>query len=842
MLLDHRNDIFHLASLFVNQTGAPVFLTGKAGTGKTTFLKYIRENCFKKMAVVAPTGVAAINAGGVTLHSFFQLPFGPFIPVARSGWGREDHPSDNQDRSRFTGDIPDDDHSKHRSRFSTDLPGENERSPVDPHSLFRNIRFNAEKRELLQELELLVIDEVSMVRADTLDAVDTLLRHFRQQPLLPFGGVQMLYIGDLYQLPPVVPNEEWELLKEHYSSPFFFDALALRGSPPFYLELKKIYRQNEAAFIEILNNIRNNRPAEEDMERLHLHYRPDFQAAKEDNYITLTSHNEKASAINRQALQELPGRLYAFEAALSGEFNDRSFPAEKTLHLKSGAQVMFIKNDKGENRRFFNGKIGTVKKITEKEISVAFPGEADELSVEKETWKNIRYNFNKEKDKIEEEELGTFSQYPLRLAWAITIHKSQGLTFEKAIIDAGASFAPGQVYVALSRLTTIDGLILRSRILPRSISTDYRVIAFTESALAGGKLRDRLQQEQQSFIGRSLIRSFNWSRLSAACRELPEKADPPTHKKNGDSHANEPAAGSRLSPDKIGFLALAAQLVEKAIQQENTAIKFTKQLEQILDDGPLDGYHQLQERVEAAATYFMRLLETELAEPLQQHIDTLRVKQKTRRLLQLLLELKLLVTRKKQQLEQSVQIVTGLTNGTEATDLLTSLNDRQKTQTITSRDSAIGDTTVGNTTIKGPAITGLEQKNIAASGGKPKKGDTRRISLELYKEGKTITDIASRRGLARTTVEGHLASFIPTGEIDIKELVPDDKIAAIIAAIEKNGTSGTAAGNVTHDLPPSLTALKMALGDDHSFGEIRAVMKYLELLNVGSNAGRPGLP
>ncbi len=490
MLFDSSNHIFQLASLFVNQTGAPIFLTGKAGTGKTTFLKYIRENCFKKMAVVAPTGVAAINAGGVTMHSFFQLPFGPFIPVTRRGWDQDDHQRDDGGHSGNYGN-----HSGLRGDH-------NSRAAVDQRSLFANIRFNADKRDLLQELDLLVIDEVSMVRADTLDAIDSILRHFRGQPLTPFGGVQVLYIGDLFQLPPVVANEEWELLKEHYPSPFFFDAHALRQTPPFYLELKKIYRQNEAEFIDILNNIRNNQVTPEDLERLHQHYQPGFQAAKEKNYITLTSHNAKASGINQSELQNLPGKLHAFEADLNGDFNDRSFPAEKTLHLKEGAQVMFIKNDKGETRRYFNGKIGAIKKISGDNISVGFPGEADELIVEKETWKNIRYNYNREKDHIEEEELGSFSQYPLRLAWAITIHKSQGLTFRKAIIDAGSSFAPGQVYVALSRLTTIDGLILHSRIHPQSISTDQRVIAFTETALAEGRLRDQLQQEQQSFISR----------------------------------------------------------------------------------------------------------------------------------------------------------------------------------------------------------------------------------------------------------------------------------------------------------------------------------------------------
>src|SRR5882757_369185 len=524
MQTDTSNPVFQLAVQFVNQTARPIFLTGRAGTGKTTFLKYIRENSFKKMAVVAPTGVAAINAGGTTLHSFFQLPFGPYIPVARSGW--------------------DTDHS----------------GATDPNSLFTNIRFNGNKRELLQELELLVIDEISMVRADVLDAVDTILRHFRQQPLIPFGGVQMLYIGDLFQLPPVVPEEEWKLLQHHYKSPFFFDAQVLRQAAPLYLELKKIYRQNEADFIHILNNIRNNRASRNDLDRLHQYYKPDFIPAKEENYITLTSHNAKADGINQAELSKLPVRQHAFEASVTGEFNDKAYPAEKTLQLKEGAQIMLIKNDKGESRRYFNGKIGTIKKLSAEKIVVVFPGEPDDLTLEKETWKNIRYHYDKEKDKIEEEELGTFSQYPVRLAWAITIHKSQGLTFEKAVIDAGASFAPGQVYVALSRLTSLNGLVLRSRILPYSISTDERVIGFTESTLSDSVLEEQLQQEQLFYISQSLVRSFSWSKLVEQLQ------------------ANYAEFDHRQIPDKIKALELGRSWLDKALQQQETAIKFSRQL------------------------------------------------------------------------------------------------------------------------------------------------------------------------------------------------------------------------------------------------------------------------
>ncbi len=768
MVSDTNNPIFQLAVQFVNQTGKSLFLTGKAGTGKTTFLKYIRENSFKKMAVVAPTGVAAINAGGTTLHSFFQLPFGPYVPVAQSGW--------DTDNSGLT----------------------------DPNSLFKNIRFNGNKRELLQELELLVIDEISMVRADVLDAVDTILRHFRQQPLLPFGGVQMLYIGDLFQLPPVVPNEEWELLRHHYKSPFFFDAQVLQQAAPLYLELKKIYRQNEADFIHILNNIRNNQASRQDLELLHKYYQPDFTPPKEDNYITLTSHNAKADGINQAELSKLTGKRHAFEASVTGEFNDKAFPAEKTLHLKEGAQIMLIKNDKGESRRYFNGKIGTIKRLTAEKIVVVFPGEPDDLTLEKEVWKNIRYNYDKEKDKIEEEELGTFSQYPVRLAWAITIHKSQGLTFEKAVIDAGASFAPGQVYVALSRLTALNGLVLRSRILPSSISTDERVIGFTNSRVSDSFLEQQLQEEQMFYISQSLVRSFNWSKLVEQLK------------------ANYQEYEHRQFPDKIKAVELGKQWLDKAIAQQEIAVKFTRQLEHLSVNAAEDGYQLLQQRTLAGAGYFVKALEDELIAPIQQHISEIRIKQKIKKYLQTLQELKILFTRKKQQIEESLQVIVGLTKGLDTTSLLAELQEQRKareaaseTATALQAGSTAGSEAGSATGSKAGSTAGSQTGSATGSGaGKPQKGDTNRITLRLYKEGISIAEIATRRNLAPTTVESHLASFIPTGEIDIKELVPENKMALIIAAIKEIG--GTALGPI-----------KSRLGEDCSFGEIRCVMNYL---------------
>lgn len=739
MTSDTQNPAFELAVQFVNQTSRSVFLTGKAGTGKTTFLKFIRENTFKKLAVTAPTGVAAINAGGTTLHSFFQLPFGPYLPVPQP-------------------------------YFSTP----SEATWSDPQSLLRNIRFNSAKRELLQELELLIIDEISMVRADTLDAIDTILRHFRQQPLLPFGGLQMLYIGDLFQLPPVVNNTEWELLQRHYASPFFFDAKVIAQSPPACLELQKIYRQNEARFIRILNGIRSNRASEADLVTLADYFQPDFSPPKHDSYITLTSHNAKADSINRQELDKLPGKTHTFKAAVSGEFNDKAYPAEQTLSLKEGAQVMLIKNDKGEARRFYNGKIGTISRLSADKITIGFPDEPDELTLEKETWKNIRYNYDKDKDRVEEEELGSFSQYPIRLAWAITIHKSQGLTFRKAVIDAGESFAPGQVYVALSRLTSLDGLVLRSRITPSSIRTDHRVAGFVENNPPNEIVEQTLEKEQRSYISSSLLRAFEWSRLTEQLQ---------THY---DAYAH------REFPGRVAAAGLAKSWVEDALNQKDTAQKFIRQLEQLLPEAEADGYAQLHQRAEAAAAWFTSRLDERLLGPLTQHIADIRTQKKTKKYLQELTTLKTVFTRKRQQIEDALQLVGGLSGGVSTSRLLAVLgNDRR------SRD---------------PHPVSEETPH-----GRPEKGSTRKISLQLYKEGVPIDEIAARRNLSPNTIETHLASFITTGEITIKELVPEKKIAPILTVIREIGGS-------------NVGPMKSRLGDDYSFAEIRAVLNYTKLL------------
>src|SRR5438552_6152311 len=629
---DSSNIIFQTAASFVNQTSKHLFLTGKAGTGKTTFLKYIKEHSFKKMAVVAPTGVAAINAGGVTIHSLFQITPGTYLPSQQIMY------------ESFDGKI------------------------FNNHTLFKQMRMSAEKKELLRELDLLIIDEVSMVRADLLDAMDVVLRYIRKQSLLPFGGVQVLYIGDLFQLPPVVINEEWDLLKNWYRSPFFFDAQVIQQSPPVYIELKKIYRQSDDVFITILNNIRNNCCSGTDLDHLHKYYKPEFSPSYEENFITLTTHNDKAVSINNHELKKLPDKLYQFKAEINGEFYERSYPAEELLQLKKGAQVMFIKNDTGDFRRYYNGKIGIIHSIDEKEIQITFPGETTLLALEKETWKNIRYHYHKEKDRIEEEELGTFTQYPIRLAWAITIHKSQGLTFNKAIIDAGHSFAAGQVYVALSRLTSLKGLILKSRIYPHCIHTDERVLEFVRNELPEEVLHQTLQKEQKQYIRDSMLQGFGWERIVNAFGENIEEYE---HRNLSDLHA---------------CIAWAKDITEQIKMLQDTSSKFKKQLEYLFEFGEKDHYKQLHERISAAANYFIKGTDEKLLASLNDHIKKMEIKNKTKKYVKELYNLKQKVERKKMQLQNLANISKAMYESENNEEVLKATEALQKPLTIDGRN------------------------------------------------------------------------------------------------------------------------------------------------------------
>ncbi len=462
-----ENAEYFLASSFVKDTQRSVFLTGKAGTGKTTFLRKLLQETTKKTAVVAPTGVAAINAGGSTIHSLFGLPTRAFLPTS---------------------------------------------SPCDPNvannigMLREHFHYPKAKRDLFQALELLVIDEISMVRADILDAIDHSLR-FSRNSSQPFGGVQLLMIGDLYQLPPVVTEYERPLLYEHYTSEFFFAAQVYQHIQPITIELNKVYRQQDKQFITLLNLIRTNSMESWDYESLAEKVQPEFRP-EESGWITLTTHNKQAEAINERELQRLEDPEQNFVANVSGEFNETSFPTDGILRLKTGAQVMFVKNDSSWDRRYFNGKIGTVVKIEKNKLHIDCNDGQPPLEIGKETWKNLRYSFNGETQSVDQEEIGLFEQFPVRLAWAITIHKSQGLTFEKAMIDAGKSFAPGQVYVALSRCVSMDGMVLITPIRSQNIISDFRIIQFFDGQPKARDLEEILEEERRKFHRNELSKVY----------------------------------------------------------------------------------------------------------------------------------------------------------------------------------------------------------------------------------------------------------------------------------------------------------------------------------------------
>ncbi len=726
---DDSNRIFNLAAELVNYTARHVFITGKAGTGKTTFLKWIRENTEKNTVVVAPTGVAAINASGVTAHSFFQLPFGPFIPG----------------------------------------PGNaNAGGATDRNQLFRNTRFASARRELFQEMELLIVDEVSMIRCDMLDAIDAILRHFRKQPQLPFGGVQVVYIGDMFQLPPVIPAHEWEILKDYYASPFFFEAKVVKEAPPLYIELKKIYRQNEQHFIDILNRIRNNKPTAQDLAELNKKYDAEFDPPEHENYITLTTHNRKAEVINEAALAALEGKLYSFQAEINGEFSDKALPTEQNLQLKEGAQVMFIKNDTGESRRFYNGRLGVIKKISEEEIIVSLGEGNQDLKLEKETWRNIRYNYNKENNHIEEEELGSFKQYPIRLAWAITIHKSQGLTFDKAVIDAGGSFAAGQVYVALSRCTSLSGLVLHSKIFQGAIATDRRILEFAQREANDNYLEELLVEEKKRFQAETLVKAFGWEKILRTLVEWKENLD-----------------GKKI-PAIESVLDLNKKLILKAREQETVASKFQIQLRQLLNEGDL---HVLEERVNKGILYFSRTLLNDIVDPIREHVSAMKYVSGVKKYLQ--------------QIKSMEPVIISYL------DKISHLRYE--------------DIHFLKYEFRKPAEEGENVRNSQKSKKeKEAKGTTQKLSLELFKQGKSVKEIAEIRRLAPVTVEGHLAGFVYSGEIDISELVNYQKTTAILKEIEGPETRAT--------------DIKNKLGSEFSYGEIKAALNYYRLIQENKSA------
>jgi ATP-dependent DNA helicase PIF1 len=564
---DSSNSIFDQVLSFIDYTNQNIFLTGKAGTGKTTLLKKIKETTTKKMVVLAPTGVAAMNAKGTTINSFFQLPPGSFFP----------------------GDIS---IENLQAGF------------LSIKSMVSDLSYSREKTNLFKELELLVIDEVSMVRCDLLDVIDGILKAVRKTNM-PFGGVQLLLIGDLYQLPPVTKREDWAFLKSVYASPYFFDSHVLYHNPLLQIELTKVFRQTEPEFIKILNDIRNNQIDESGLSLLNKRHQPSFVSSEELNPIIITSHNAEANIINKEKLAELPGKEYTFEGEVSGEFRELNAQAEQTLKLKEGAQVMFIKNDTGEHRKFFNGKIGIVKSIKNGEIIISFPQD-DDLLLEKTSWQSFEYKTDPD-EAIIQQQIGEFSQYPIKLAWAVTIHKSQGLTFDHAIIDAGKSFIAGQVYVALSRVRTLNGLILKSKISTDSLRSNAEVINFMKP-VSIDQLGSILSQEQEKYILQLVLNHFSFYSILLGLEPI---------------SSNQEIMNSLTAESKTLFMQIKKSLNDLL----GLSDRFQLQVKQLHKQSSFEEQQKLHDRIQSALTYFTRELTVLLLNPVNKNI---RIKPKTK--------------------------------------------------------------------------------------------------------------------------------------------------------------------------------------------------------------------
>ncbi len=537
-----------LALDLLRHTGRHLFLTGKAGTGKTTFLRSLKDRLPKQMVVTAPTGVAAINAGGVTLHSFFQLPFGPLA-------GRE-----------------------------------NEQ---------QHFRFSRDKLALIRGMDLLVIDEISMVRADLLDAVDGVLRRFRDRRK-PFGGVQLLLIGDLQQLAPVVKDDEWELLRDLYDTPYFFGSRALRETDYACIELTQVYRQQDGRFLDLLNAVRENRLSPEALAELNRRHVPDFSPPDGDGYVTLCTHNAQAQRLNDAKLAALPGPAVRFAADIAGDFPESSVPVDPQIELKVGAQVLFVKNDPSPDKRFFNGKLGRVAAIDNGVVRVRCPGDFADISVGPMQWDNVKYAVDPATHRIAETVEGTFKQIPLKLAWAITIHKSQGLTFERAIIEADASFAHGQVYVALSRCKTLEGLVLRKPLRPGSIIADPAVADYVRQMSARAPDAARLALDRLTYQRELLVSLFSFHRLRYQLNALLELAD-----------LNRGSVLPGLV-ETFGRLHDVAQTDLVAVGE-----KFLLQIDRLLADHPdAETNPALRDRLQKANGYFAEKLSIGILDPL----------------------------------------------------------------------------------------------------------------------------------------------------------------------------------------------------------------------------------
>lgn len=822
----HTNQELELAEEFIRETGASIFLTGKAGTGKTTFLLNIKKQTEKRMIVTAPTGVAAINAGGVTLHSFFQLPFGPFLPETAS---RHQH------------------------------------------------RFNRQKIDIIKNLDLLVIDEISMVRADLLDGVDSVLRRYRRTDLA-FGGVQLLLIGDLHQLPPVVKENERQLLQQHYPSPYFFNSLALRKTEFYTIELQHIYRQADDRFISILNRVRTNTADQTTLKAINERFREKVDELQDQGYITLCSHNHSADSINGSRLTTIPGKMHSFAAEIDGEFPEHSFPTGVDLEIKRGAQVMFIRNDSSPEKRYFNGRIGKITRIGDNEIAVRCPEDDNDIIVEPAIWENNEYSLDPESMEIVENKIGTFSQYPLKLAWAITIHKSQGLTFDRAIIDAQAAFAHGQVYVALSRCRTLEGMVLRSQLSNRSIMTDPAVQRFVNHSEKNIPDSDKLAAAKIRYQQQLIMQCFDFGRL---CGLLTSLVSLPK-RYPGLITLSKAGNGDELKDEADRSICVVGD-------------NFRRELQRLFTENTLPSEDQhVSERLRKAAAYFTENIEDRLSSALNlMEIETdnkeLRKKAKdTLKKLRTEVAIKLAAAGSCTEPFSPSRYLRAI--GSAEVSVQPARQTKQTKQAITSTEADVGHPELFETlkawrTEKSrtenlvpfqvmhqktliqiavnlpdsfPALLKIKGigKQLAArygeelvelvsayrrqhhieeitlpptteddepspvsdqKGEQEQKKPTRLISLKLFEGGQNIHEIAATRGFAVTTIENHLGKCIERGEVEVERLLPQEKLKPLVQRLAP-----------LHGRP--LKELKETLGDDVSSTELKYALASIAFL------------
>ncbi len=663
---------YELAYEYVQHTNRCIFLTGKAGTGKTTFLRRLKQECPKQMAVVAPTGVAAINAEGVTIHSLFQLPPQLFLPT---------------DEAR--------------------------------RQLFAEMQMRANKQRVLRNLELLVIDEVSMVRADLLDTIDAVLRHFKHRPTIPFGGVQLLVIGDLFQLSPVVREEEWRLLQAFYDGPYFFQARVFRELKPVYIEFERVYRQTNMEFLSILNQVRNNALTPQSFAMLNSRVRSlgDQEFRSLEGAITLSTHNSKVDAINQREMDALNGKEYTYKATITDTFPDSMFPIDEQLTLKVGARVMFIKNDSSTDKLYYNGKLGVVTSLSKQAINVLCD-DGTEVNVHKELWENIRYNADSGSDLLQTEIIGTFTHYPLRLAWAITIHKAQGLTFDQLIIDAEDAFAAGQVYVALSRCRSLDGLTLLTPIPTRALTNAREVLQFTDNQDSLQTIEQNLQPAQQEYLTTLLCALFDFKEHTEQLYALQRMANNMT--------------SLQIPPNQY-----ITDLISPLLDLHRVGERFQQQIRQLMYHNQFD---KLQERLLAASQYYApqiyQLLKAMTDCPLRSNnqSDSTQLKQS-------ILDIYAVLSRKAYLQSQLAQEVT-----------VEAYFEARKSYKY-----------------KEPSLT------IYTTQRKSRITATTFQTMTLLRHGYRIKDIAKHRNMTQKTVIRHLKSLLDDDMIVLSDFHPADR-------------------------------------------------------------------